>query len=111
MNRQITSILISAAILLTAAGCSNSKSNHTNGATGDIPVIDLRADYPEKRIDIRDIADIEYIPLEMTDSSLLSRPRLNMTEDYIVAYNIDGNIIFWQLYIKLHRMNIRISIE
>lgn len=96
MNRQITTILISGAMLLTAAGCGkNSKNNHADGSMSDIPVIDLRADYPEKRIDIREIADIEYIPLEMTDSSLLSRPRLTMTADYIVAYNIDGNIIIF----------------
>ena len=95
MNRQITTILISAVMLITAAGCGSNKSNHADGTTGDIPVIDFRADYPEKTIDIREIADIEYIPLEMTDSSLLSRSRLTMTDDYIVAYNIDGNIIIF----------------
>ena len=95
MNRQITSILISTAMLITAAGCGSNKSNSASSTTSDVPVIDFRADYPEKRIDIREIADIEYIPLEMTDSSLLSRSRLTMTDDYIVAYNIDGNIIIF----------------
>ncbi|MBD5324371.1 MAG: 6-bladed beta-propeller [Bacteroides sp.] len=96
MNRPITTIMISAAMMLMTTGCgSNSKNNHADGTMGNIPVIDFRADYPEKRIDIREIADIEYIPLEMTDSSLLSRPRLTMTDYYIVAYNIDGNIIIF----------------
>ena len=94
MNRQITTILISGAMLLTAAGCGkNSKNNHADGSMSDIPVIDLRADYPEKRIDIREIADIEYIPLEMTDSSLLSRGLLTMADDYILTFNRDRNVI------------------
>ena len=93
MKRQITSILISAAMLITAAGCGSNKSNSASSTTSDIPVIDLRADYPEKRIDIREIADIEYIPLEMTDSSLLSRSLLTMTDDYIVTFNRDRNVI------------------
>ena len=93
MNRQITTILISAAMLITAAGCGSNKSNSASSTTSDIPVIDLRADYPEKRIDIREIADIEYIPLEMTDSSLLSRSLLTMADDYIVTFNKDRNVI------------------
>ena len=93
MKRQITSILISAAMLITAAGCGSNKSNSASSTTSDVPVIDLRADYPEKRIDIREIADIEYIPLEMTDSSLLSRSLLTMTDDYIVTFNKDRNVI------------------
>lgn len=37
-----------------------------------IPYIDLSRDYPREKLDITDIADIRYIPLETTDESLLS---------------------------------------
>ena len=38
----------------------------------DLPVIDVLKKYPEKKIRLQDIADIEYIRLETTDDILLS---------------------------------------
>lgn len=59
------------------------------------PTLDLSAEYPGGEIDINDIATIQYIPLEMTDSSLLGNPRVNVTDRYIITSNSDDNIIFF----------------
>ncbi|MDR0699296.1 MAG: 6-bladed beta-propeller [Tannerella sp.] len=40
--------------------------------TGDLPVIDISRNHPEKRQILQDVADIEYIPLETSADVLLS---------------------------------------
>ena len=80
-----------------AAGCKRNDNTNTTeaGTSGRIPVIDLTADYPVKTLDIHDIADIEYIQLELNDSSLLSTPILTMTDDYIVTFNKQRDIVIF----------------
>lgn len=58
---------LSVLCLITLFGCvSNPPSSNTLG------VIDLSGNYPIRKVDLKDIADLEYVPLETTDSSLLS---------------------------------------
>lgn len=95
MKKYLFFIILFVYVLTT--GCSRNNNNSTPEADtpGGIPVIDLTADYPVKAVDIHDIADIEYIPLELNDSCLLSTPILTMTDDYIVTFNKQRDIIIF----------------
>lgn len=50
----------------------------------DLPVIDLEKEYPVKRIDIHEIADVEYIPLETTDESVFMNGEVAISDKYII---------------------------
>jgi hypothetical protein len=71
-------------------GCQSEKSG-----TEDIPVIDFSKNYPEKRIRLQDVADIEYIPLETTDDVLLGTSYIiSVTDRYIVIGDLSQDEIF-----------------
>jgi hypothetical protein len=63
---------------------------------GDFPVIDFSKNYPEKKIRLQDIADIEYAPLETTDDILLSdKVGLSYVSDtYILLHEFMRGDIF-----------------
>ncbi len=68
--------------LVTLVGCvSNPPSNNNLG------VIDLSGNYPTRKVDLKEIADLEYVPLETTDSCLLTRMCGNyfISDDYIIT--------------------------
>lgn len=63
-----------------------------------LPALDISKDYPIRHVDIHEIADVEYIPLETTDSSILAFPSVNfrVSDKYIVTYDISlGNVYFF----------------
>lgn len=70
---------------------SNDGNPHTD--TSMWPDIDLLADYPDADIYLQDIGTVDYIPLELTDSSLLGNPRIIMTDRYIITSNSADNVI------------------
>lgn len=55
-----------------------------------LPVLDLTRDYPVREINIHDIANVEYIPLETNDSSLLPQNCYNyyVSDKYIITSDI-----------------------
>ncbi|MDR1407115.1 MAG: 6-bladed beta-propeller, partial [Tannerella sp.] len=59
-------------ILLTSFFLTGSQVTSPQSKTGGLPVIDISKKYPDKKIRLQDIADIEYVPLETTDDVLLS---------------------------------------
>ena len=67
-------------ILFILLGCSSSPES----VVSSLPVIDIdkARDYPVKCIEIREVADVEYIPLEAVSSSLL----INDIWGYYVFY-------------------------
>ena len=68
-----TSITLTIVCLLLAFSLSSCKQSSRNDySNSELPIIDLEKEYPAKRIDIHEIADVEYIPLETTDESLLT---------------------------------------
>ena len=74
---------LSIILLTTLVACSNSSKQSIES---DLPVIDLEKEYPVKRIDIHEIADVEYIPLETTDESLLmSGWEKSISDKYIIV--------------------------
>lgn len=79
--------LIIFSILL--ANCTY-QSKNTSDST--LPVLNLTKDYPVKDINIHDIADVEYIPLETTDSVLLYyADQYRISDKYIITYEIKDN--------------------
>lgn len=73
-----------------------------------IPTVDLQAEYPLKEIHLQDIADIEYIPLETNENSIITNiPHLFMNDETIVTYDYKTkNIVFFDRKGKyLHSFN------
>lgn len=64
MKTQNLILLLSFFIMGSQLGSSQSK-------TGDLPVFDFSKDYPQKKMRLQDMAEIEYVPLETTDDVLL----------------------------------------
>lgn len=55
---------------------------------GDLPVFDFSKNYPEKRLCLQEIAEIEYVPLETTDEILLGGSSVlsAVTDNYILIH-------------------------
>lgn len=92
--------------LATLVGCvSNPPRNNTLG------VIDLSGNYPTRKVDLNEIADLEYVPLETTDSSLLSGICVTffISDDYIITSDrYTGDVfIFTRLGKFLRKFNKR----
>lgn len=80
-------------ILFILLGCSSSPES----VVSSLPVIDIdkARDYPVKRIEIREVADVEYIPLETTKKSLVATYVIqgyHVSDKYIVLFQ-DGRDI------------------
>lgn len=75
-------------LLVFTACTTNSKQQ----MKAEYPVIDLEKEYPVKRIDIHEIADVEYISLETTKESVLSvgATKIMSNKYIIVAENTLG---------------------
>jgi hypothetical protein len=64
-------------------GCTHKSKAPVNST---LPIFDLTKDYPEKTIDLQEIAEVEYIPLETTDESIIGKaPYYAISEKYIVS--------------------------
>ncbi|WP_293674710.1 6-bladed beta-propeller [uncultured Parabacteroides sp.] len=63
---------------------------------GNLPVFDFSKDYPQKKVRLQDIADIEYVPLETTDDILLGgmASLSAVTDKYILVHEFQRGDIF-----------------
>ena len=63
---------------------------------GDLPVFDFSKDYPQKKLRLQDMADIEYVPLETTDDILLGGSSVlsAITDKYILVHETRLGDIF-----------------
>lgn len=94
-------ILIVCGCLLFSMGnsCSGrgTKTASKTDSGGYLPTINITKEYPLKEINIQDIANIEYIPLETTKESLLdggALVRMACSDSLIVTCNIlEGKIL------------------
>ncbi|SEG23118.1 6-bladed beta-propeller [Parabacteroides chinchillae] len=89
MKTRHFSLLIS--FFLLGSQVVNSQSKVSN-----LPVFDFSKDYPQKKMCLQDMADIEYIPLETTDDILLSgAAKLSaVTNKYILVHELQLGDIF-----------------
>jgi hypothetical protein len=81
-------------VSVVMVGC---QSGNQKSQTGDLHVIDLSQDYPEKEIRLQDIADITYIPLETTNDVLIGgNARLSYISNvFVLIWDISGDIFIF----------------
>ena len=82
---------------LALLGCS---SPSPQPIVSSLPVIDIdkARDYPVKRIEIREVADVEYIPLETTKKSLVATYVIqgyHVSDKYIVLFQDGRDILLF----------------
>lgn len=63
---------------------------------GNLPVFDFSKNYPQKKMRLQEMADIEYVPLETTDDILLSDGAVlsAVTDKYILVHETRHGDIF-----------------
>ena len=99
-------------LIMLLLSCSNANQNHTNNAeAGDknssaidsaereklSDFIEIKVDdqYPSRTIEMEDIADVRYVPLETTDQSLIQGiHKMATSDDKIVICDLVQNTIF-----------------
>ena len=67
-----------ATLCLLFLGCKKNTSN-------DLLVFDVNGNYPVKTLDIEDVADIEYLVLDISDVDYLFSHFLTMTDSFIIC--------------------------
>ena len=91
---------------IAVVSCTNSKNDSDGAAEGgksssvavsQMAEIDIQKDYPKKKLLLEEIADVEYIPLETTDSVLLGGSlEESFSGDMVVlADRKDGTVSFF----------------
>lgn len=94
---KLTSLaFVCSAIVLIAASCQGNQKQNVSMVQG-IPTFDFQAEYPVKELAFQDVADVEYIPLETTDSSLISSVRyMFVSDNEIITHNYQtGSVIIF----------------
>ena len=99
-------------LIMLLLSCSNANQNHTNNAeAGDknssardsaereklSDFIEIKVDdqYPSRTIEMEDIADVRYVPLETTDQSLIQGiHKMATSDDKLVICDLVQNTIF-----------------
>ena len=72
-------------LALVITGCTFTSETKQS----QLPVIDVNKEYPVKRIDIHEIAEVEYIPLQTTEESLIQIvSNKALSENYIIIFDI-----------------------
>ena len=74
--------------------CADKKAGGDTAAE-EVFTVDLQGDYPVKEVVLQDVAEVEYIPLETTDSSLVTYRVYNMDDRYIIGSNRMGDIVLF----------------
>ena len=73
-------------------GCSTQPKAPTDST---LPILDLSKDYPEKKVDIHELGEVEYIPLETTDESIMRVGLYHyISNDYIIVQDLGVMQIF-----------------
>ena len=65
-------------LYLSLSGCNKNTS-------GDLIVFDVNGNFPVKTLDIEDVADIEYLVLDVTDDDYLFTTFVSMSENYLIC--------------------------
>lgn len=75
-------------ILLVSLLIMGSQVVSSQSKTGDLPVFDFSKNYPQKKLRLQDMAEIEYVPLETTDEILLGGSSVlsAVTDKYILVH-------------------------
>ena len=91
MKKLYTITLLLASMLLSCGGGKGEVQKE-----GGLPVFDISKEYPEKTIDLQEIADVEYIPLETTEKSIaMIHIYPYISDKYIVNCDLNGPVHFY----------------
>ena len=75
--------ILSLCLMLALSACTSQPKPQKDST---LPILDISKEYPEIELDIHEIADVEYIPLETTDESIIGKaPYYAISEKYIVS--------------------------
>ena len=64
--------------------------------TADLPVLDMKKEYPKKTIALQDIADVEYIVLESHEDGLVGHQDIIVTDSFIITQREMEDIVFFK---------------
>ena len=79
-------------LMLALSACT---SQPKAPADSTLPVLDLSKEYPEKKVDIHELGEVEYIPLETTDESVMTVGLLHfISDEYIIVQDLSVIQIF-----------------
>ena len=85
-------VLYLSLLTLMFIGCSKQPKAPVDST---LPVLDLSKDYPEKKVDIHELGEVEYIPLETTDESIMRVGLYHyISNDYIIVQDLGVMQIF-----------------
>ena len=86
-------IIASVFLMALCAACGNSNKEKETGLIR----VDVHADYPEKKLILQDLLEVEYIPLETNDEFITQGHVLDIGDRYILAKNrtADGDIFLF----------------
>ena len=86
-----TKLLLVIPFILMGYQIINAQSKADN-----LPVFDFSKNYPQKKMRLQEMADIEYVPLETTDDILLSDGAVlsAVTDKYILVHETRHGDIF-----------------
>jgi len=89
---ELKSIYCLPLIAIMAIGCSSNKK-----VKEDLPYFDIRKNYPEREININDIADVTYVHLNTDNDDYLYKGRIvNVTKNTLVVYDYSSlSILFF----------------
>ncbi len=85
--------LICCSFLLLSIACTQKEKEADN----EIVIVDVLKEYPEKKMLLQDIADVEYIRMETTDDLLWQGRQANaFTDQYIINHHFkSGDVLFF----------------
>ena len=100
MMKKFYLILTCAALCACGGGNKQQKASaHESESTQaplSLPVLDLQKKYPQKSINLQDIADVEYIVLESHKNALAGSQYTVVTDSMIVTFSsFEDNILFF----------------
>ena len=79
-------------LMLALSACTSQPKEPANST---LPVLDLSKDYPEIKVDIHELGEVEYIPLETTDESIMRVGLYHyISNDYIIVQDLGVMQIF-----------------
>jgi hypothetical protein len=89
MKKETVLYLFFLSILVT--GCSSDKQSYE-----DLPYIDVRKDYPEKEINLTDIADVTYLHLSTASDDFLYKGKIDcVTQNTIVVIDRSSHSVLF----------------
>lgn len=90
MKKLYTITLLLASMLLSCGGGKEEVQKE-----GGLPVLDLSKKYPEIKVDIHELGEVEYIPLETTDESVMTVGLKHfISDEYIIIQDLGVIQIF-----------------